>query len=170
MLSRSNEVDRALRRSVGPTAWAVLADLRLDARTDDDGQLVVAASARQVAANVGIGKDAAAQALRRLITAGVLRRRPQGTDDAGRFDRCAYEIHSEFGHPSPPRPPKPDTALLPDTGTADTEREALPVSALPTTGVRQASPRRRTRVAGRAHGDQLSLLQPTTDAVAESQS
>lgn len=159
-----------MRRSVGPTAWAVLDDLRLDARPDDGTVVVVTASARQVAANVGIGKDAAARALRRLIAAGVLKRRPQATDDAGRFDRCAYEIHFKFRHPSQPHPPKLDTAPVPGTGIGDTESGSLPVSALPATGVRHSSPRRRTRVANQGHGDQLSLLQPSSNAGAEARS
>jgi len=170
MLKRAEEQERELRRSVGPTAWAVLADLCLGARTDDGDVLVVAASARRVATNVGIGKDAAARTLRRLIAAGVLRRRPQVTDDAGRFDRCIYEIHVAFPHWSPPRPPKPNTALLSDTGTGDTESDPLPVSAMPATGVRHPSLRRRARVANQGHGDQLSLLQPVADTVAEARS
>lgn len=34
-----HERERALRREVGPTAWAALADLCLDARVDDGGVL-----------------------------------------------------------------------------------------------------------------------------------
>lgn len=139
MLRSAEEEERALRHSVGPTAWAVLADLCLDARPDDGGVLVVAASARRVAADIGVGKDTAARALRRLMVAGVLSRRAQPTDEAGRFGRCLYELHFD-PRPLPlPRPRKADTVAP---------------------RVRKA----RTRGATPGQGDQLSLLELTTAA------
>jgi hypothetical protein len=77
---------------LGPTAWAVLADLCLDAGVDDGGATVVTTSARRVAAHLGIGKDTAARALVRLSAAGLLLRRPQGANAAGRFTCGAYEL------------------------------------------------------------------------------
>ena len=84
--------ERALRRSLGPTAWAVLTDLCLDAEPAGAGAHVVATSARRVGAHLGITKDTAARALRRLIAAGVVRRRPQGAGVAGRFTSGSYEL------------------------------------------------------------------------------
>jgi DNA-binding transcriptional MocR family regulator len=150
---------------VGPTAWAALADLCLDARPDAGGVVVVVASARQVAANVGVGKDTAARALRRLAAAGVLRRRPQATDDAGRFGCCTYELDMEF-RPGAPRPPNPDTEPdpCPVQGDADDNshpsindrtREAAGALAA---GSRRASPRPDSRGRHRGTGNQLSLL------------
>jgi len=55
-------------------ASAVLADLVLDADRDDAGALVVATSVRRVAAHLGVGKDTAARALRRLTSVGLLER------------------------------------------------------------------------------------------------
>jgi hypothetical protein len=78
----SAEAQRALRRSLGPTAWAVLADLALDVAPDGAGTAVVAISARRVAAQFGMTKDTAARALRRLTAAGILYRRPQETGPA----------------------------------------------------------------------------------------
>lgn len=88
-----------------------------------------------------IGKDAAAQALRRLIGAGVLCRRPQGNDAAGRFAQSTYELHLAHPAPGPPRPADPDTVDHPCTGPADTEGDdPAPVSASSGTGNRRRSP------------------------------
>lgn len=162
-----DEPERILRRSLGPTAWAVLGDLGLDARPDDNGILVVVTSARRVGVNVGIGKDAAARAVRRLIAVGVLRRRPQGTDNAGRFSRGTYELRLQTRPPSPPNPPAAITTPHPRAEKTDTGSDSAPVSALSATATRAVPSRRRTRATqttGPARGDQLCLLEPTTGA------
>ncbi len=154
--------ERRLRREVGPTAWAVLTDLCLDVRSDDGGLLVVAASARRVAVNVGIGKDAAARALRRLIGAGVLRRRPQGSDAAGRFGPCICELH--LAHAWPPRPADGDTVGHPGAGGPDTANNLAAASLASDTDAARGVSRRRGRGAARSLGDQLSLLDAAPDA------
>ena len=162
-----DEAERILRRSLGPTAWAVLADIGLDARPDDSGVLVVVTSARRAGANVGIGKDAAARALRRLIAAGVLRRRPQGTDDAGRFSRGTYELRLQRELPPLPCPSEVVTVPDPCPGNNDTERNPAAVSAPSTTAGRPRSSRRNTRptqTTASAEGVQLCLLEPGTAA------
>lgn len=135
----------------------MLADLRLDARPDN-GALVVASSARRVAANMGIGKDTAARALRRLAAAQVLRRRPQGSDDDGRFSRGGYELHLDQWQ-LPPSPAETDAAGGSRTRIADTVRRA------PGPGMVAGRPSQRRRD-GRdpAYGDQLCLLPMTANA------
>lgn len=60
----------AVRRAVGPTAWAALEVLaeRADAR---DGHAVVAANVRRTAIALGLSKNAAHRAIRRLVDAGL---------------------------------------------------------------------------------------------------
>jgi len=150
---------------VGPTAWAVLTDLCQDARSDDHGVLLVAASARRVAVNLGISKDAAARALRRLISAGVLRRRPQGSDAAGRFGPCICELH--LGQALIwQRPTDRDTVDHRGAGVADTGRKSASLAS--DTDARRGASRRRGRGLARALGDQLSLLEAADDARAAS--
>lgn len=130
-------LERVLRRSLGPTAWAVLTDLRLDARPDDTGVLVVVASARLVAINVGISKDVAARSLRRLIAGNLLRRRPQGTHDSGQFGAGSYELLLDVPISVPPSPRNADTA--PRSRSSEARRKA-----------------------GQECSNQLCLLPPTT--------
>jgi hypothetical protein len=63
---------RKLCRAVGTTAWAVLADIALDAEADSEGRLVAATNVRRIAADLGISKDTAARALGRLVDAGLV--------------------------------------------------------------------------------------------------
>lgn len=79
-------------RAVGTTAWAVLADLALDAEVDAKGRLVAETNVRRIAAHLAISKDCAARALLRLDGAGlVVRLRPRrGT--CGRFAPSGYEL------------------------------------------------------------------------------
>jgi DNA-binding transcriptional ArsR family regulator len=70
-----------VRRAIGPTAWAALEALaaRADARS---GHSVVAANVRHTANALGLSKNAAHRAIRRLIDAGLVeptqRRAPDG--------------------------------------------------------------------------------------------
>ena len=135
--------ERALRRSLGPTAWAVLAELHLDASPDGPGATVVATSARRVAAHLGITKDTAARALRRLTAAGMVRRRPQATSAAGRFAPGTYEL-----------------LLAPPTGLRHPNRDTVEVAR---SSGRAKTPARRPHGATRASQTaQLSLLEPVS--------
>lgn len=144
----NNGDERLLRRSLGPTAWAVLADVSMDAQPDGADIQVVTTSARLVAAHLGIAKDTAASALRRLGAAGILRRRPQGTSPAGQF--TAGELHLAYSVPRGPCPSSQDTA--------ERARKAMPV-AVPAATV-TAPTRRRSRATIEGSPAQLSLLDP----------
>ena len=149
------EDERLLRRSLGPTAWAVLADVRMDARPDEAGIAVAATSARQVAANLGIGKDTAARALRRLTAAGVLRRRPQGAGATGRFTRGTYEVRLSCSAALAPCRDSADTVREARPEIVDTEGAPVPVSLAAATST---PARRRAGVAAGRDPSQLSLL------------
>lgn len=87
---------RPVCRAVGTTAWAVLADIALDAEADADGNLVAATNVRRIAGDLGISKDTAARALGRLVDAGlVVRHRRRGA--GGEFARSLYELHLDPG-------------------------------------------------------------------------
>ena len=86
---------RALRRELGPTAWAVLEDLALDAVPDGTGRLVAATNVRRLSANLGVSKDAAARALRRLLACGAIVRLPAPRQVGGTFGPIAYLVCTE---------------------------------------------------------------------------
>jgi DNA-binding transcriptional MocR family regulator len=155
------EDERLLRRSLGPTAWAVLADVWIDARPDEAGMAVAATCARQVAANLGIGKDTAARALRRLTAAGVLRRRTQGASATGRFTRGTYEVHLSCSPTLTPCRDSADTVRKARPEIVDTEGEVVPVSFAAAT-VRTPARHRAGVTAGR-DPSQLSLLDALLD-------
>jgi hypothetical protein len=152
------EAERVLRRSLGPTAWAVLADLCLDAEVDDGGATVVATSARHVAAHLGIGKDTAARALARLSAAGLLRRRPQGANAAGRFTCGAYELCLGCAVAMTPCRPSEDTVRCPPSESR-ASGDPPSVSLTAATGVVGSTSRRRPRATVRSQPGQLSLLE-----------
>ena len=82
---------RALRREVGPMAWAVLEDVALDAAAGADGVIVARTSAREVAAHLAIQPGTAAKALARLRERGLiaLKREP---GQEGRFGLSFYRL------------------------------------------------------------------------------
>lgn len=145
-----------LRRSVGPTAWAVLSDVWIDARPDDAGIVVAATCARRVAANLGIGKETAARALRRLTAAGVLRRRPQGAGAAGQFMPGTYEVHLPCTVTLAPCRESGDTVGPARLKFVDTGSVAMPVS--PAVATVRTPARRRARETAGPDPSQLSLL------------
>lgn len=153
--------ERLLRRSLGPTAWAVLGDVSMDAHPDGPGY-VVATSARLVAAHLGIAKDTAARALRRLSEAGILCRRPQGTSDAGRFAAGTYELHLPSHRTLVPCPADEDTVSRTRPERRDTASTATPVS-LPAATVSRPT-RHPHRVIG-GGAAQLSLLDPVPEDI-----
>lgn len=163
--SVSTADERLLRRSLGPTAWAVLVDLYLDARTDDNGLVLVRTSVRRVAEHLGIGKDTAARALLRLSAAGLTRRQTQETDGHGRFAGTTYELQSAPGMSVFRRPEQADTVEPSCLENRDKEGDSSPVS-VPVVTVASAPARRRKRTRAAAgtepSRDQLCLLDFTS--------
>lgn len=80
-----------LRRSLRPIEWMVLEDVALDARPDGDGALVASTSARRVAEHLGVTPGAAAGALARLRSTGLVTHARQA-GPAGRFGLSAYVL------------------------------------------------------------------------------
>lgn len=80
---------RALKRRLGPMAWAVLEDVALDASLDDAGRLVATTSTRRVAENLATTPGTAARALSRLRALGLVTFTRQ-SGAAGRFGLSAY--------------------------------------------------------------------------------
>ncbi len=157
------EPERVLRRSLGPTAWAVLGDVCMDAESDDAGIQVAATSARRVGDHLGIAKDTAARALRRLTAAGILRRRPQVAGPAGQFTRGTYEVHLPGSVTPAPCPAFEDTVRRAPPKSVDTESAPMPVASAVATPSASARPRTRKTMGPRSA--QLSLLDPVPDDI-----
>jgi len=85
---------RALRRSLGPTAWAILEEALLEGG-DDGGAWVVRTNVRRLADALGVSKDTAARAVKRSTAYGILVHHPGGHDARGRFSSAYYEIRLE---------------------------------------------------------------------------
>ena len=80
----------ALRRDLGPTSWMVLEELLMRSTGLADA-CVAQVSVRELAASLGLAKDTACRALRRLRDAGLVTVTQQRTV-AGIFDSGAYVI------------------------------------------------------------------------------
>lgn len=76
-------------------AWCALEDLAEDAEQDAVGRRVVRSNVRALAANLGVSKDTAARALRRLATADLIASLPSERDARGRFGSGAYELRTQ---------------------------------------------------------------------------
>lgn len=81
-----------LARRLGTTAFAAYVVLALDTEQRDDGRLLVAVSARRLAVCLGVGKDTAAAALRRLSAVGLLLAAPRQDEGTGRFTVAVREL------------------------------------------------------------------------------
>jgi hypothetical protein len=93
---RLDAASRELRRLLRPIEWVVLEDVALDAVADGAGALVAATSARQVAEHLGLTPGAAARALARLRSEGLLVH-AQEAGPAGRFGLSAYVLSTVPG-------------------------------------------------------------------------
>ncbi len=112
---------RQARRRLGTTAWAVLEDVTLDARLGDQGRLEAVTNVRRIALRLGISKDTAAWALRRLADAGLVERQSR-RGETGTFTASVYLLRLDHGsglvhrqsapRPTTPCPDAPDTADL----------------------------------------------------------
>jgi hypothetical protein len=86
---------KELRRSLPPVVWLVLEELSLDA-VDVDGELVVATSARSIAAELRLDPGTVASALRVLRQRGLVElARPHGP--CGRFGLSPYRLRPMAG-------------------------------------------------------------------------
>ncbi len=131
---------RAVKRSVGLTAWAVLEDIALDARLDDGGRLVAETNVRRIAANLGIGKNAVSRHLANLRDYGFVLHEELRDTESGRYEVSRYVLdpsacierfthtpaasqpcpqNRDTGQPGRPRPRNGDTGngtVSPSTG------------------------------------------------------
>ena len=97
-----------LRRTLGPTSWVVLEELLLRSSGTAD-ECVACVSVRSLAASLGLAKDTAARAIRRLRDTGLVTVAQQRTK-AGIFDTGTYVIAMPEGvslTASPPATPQP---------------------------------------------------------------
>jgi hypothetical protein len=83
---------RRVRRELGPTAWVVLEELVAAARPGDGGQVVSIVTARGLAAELGIGRDAAVAALSRLRRRGLVAFEADRQAGTGRFGAGRYVV------------------------------------------------------------------------------
>ena len=81
---------KALRRRLGPTAWVVL-EAAVALAHDADGDLVVDASVRSLASEVGLAKNTVARALSMLRECGLVTFTQTRADD-GAFSAGRYVI------------------------------------------------------------------------------
>jgi len=79
------------RRALGPVAWSALEVLALQARQDAVGALAVVIGVRELAGELGVGRDAAANALSTLRSFGVIVAVQQRAG-RGRFDGTRHTI------------------------------------------------------------------------------
>ena len=84
-----------LRRALGTTSWVVLEELLLRSNGTAD-ERVARVSVRSLAASLGLAKDTAARAIRRLRDSGIVIAAQQRTD-AGIFDTGTYVIELPEG-------------------------------------------------------------------------
>jgi len=114
---------RVLKRSLGPTAWAVLEDVVLDAIPHEDRWLA-RTSTRQVADHLGLTPGTVARALARLCTEGIVHREDRRDADTGRFGETVYAVVPVAAlRPcvDPPHTVRRSTAT-PPTAERDTEK------------------------------------------------
>jgi DNA-binding transcriptional ArsR family regulator len=83
---------RAVKRAVGLVAWAVLEDIALDARLDDQGRLVAETNVRRIAANLGIGKNAVSRHLANLRDYGFVLHEELRDSQSGRYEISRYVL------------------------------------------------------------------------------
>ena len=87
---------RVLKRSLGPTAWAVLEDVVLDA-VPQDGRWLARTSTRRVAVHLGLTPGTVARALARLCTEGIVHREDRRDAGTGRFGEAVYVVAALAG-------------------------------------------------------------------------
>jgi hypothetical protein len=111
-----------LARRLGTTAFAAYVVLAFDVERRNDGRLLVAVSARRLAVRLGVGKDTAADALRRLSDAGLLLAAPRQDEETGRFTVAVRELR-----PVPGIGPCRHSGDMASVATPNRRRRAKPV-------------------------------------------
>jgi hypothetical protein len=87
---------RVLKRSLGPTAWAVLEDVVLDA-VPEEGRWLARTSTRCVADHLGLLPGTVARSMARLCTEGIVHREDRRDVNTGRFGESVYVVESLAG-------------------------------------------------------------------------
>ncbi len=85
------DIAAEVRRSIGPTAWAVIEVLASRADVASP-RPEVRCSARALADDLGLSKDTTARALRSLARQGFIRRLDHRAEANGRFAATTYEV------------------------------------------------------------------------------
>ncbi len=132
------DTSAVLRRELGPVAWSAFEVLALSAQLERDGRLTLAMNARELAAVLGVGRDAATRAL------AVLRDRHlialEQPRHGGQFAGTRYTVHVRRGEPEVARnrAPRPVSSglrmtmpTLFDTDAAGHTTAAHPAHRLP---------------------------------------
>jgi DNA-binding transcriptional MocR family regulator len=149
---------RPTRKTLDPTAWFVLEELVMNADLGtSEVTVLVPASVRALATELGLSKDTVAAALRRLANAGIVQRVDQRNDTSGRFGRSTYLVDlAAIGmEPLPPADPRPTPSDTATSRPADLQAPA------PDTTSTSAAPTRRPRRP--PPSAQLSLLDTAPD-------
>jgi DNA-binding transcriptional ArsR family regulator len=107
------EVAAPVRASVGATAWFVLEAVAFDAPTGREA-VEMECTSRRLSEHLGMSKDSAARALRRLAAAGIVERTDYRDPRSGRFGSSIYVI--DFGAAGLT---VEAVSPLPDTATSD---------------------------------------------------
>ena len=85
------ESSLSFRQAIGPVAWSALELLALSGQLDARGALVVTVGVRELAAQLGVGRDATANALSHLRELGLISASQQRAG-RGRFDGTRHTI------------------------------------------------------------------------------
>lgn len=124
----------AVRRQLGVLAWSVLEAVAL-AGTAEEGAWVATTNVRDLAAQLGVGKDRVASALGVLRAAGLVVSHTSRDASTSRFAPSRYEVrlpltrsHEPVGTEVEPRPPRPHASR---TRRRDTPPDALDLFSSP---------------------------------------
>lgn len=108
-----DDASAAARRQLGVVAWSVLEAVALSGSTED-GAWVATTNARDLAAQLGVGKDRVAKALGVLRAAGLVVSHTSRDASTSRFAPSRYEVrlplapsHEPVGTDVAHRPPPP---------------------------------------------------------------
>ncbi|MBY5161486.1 hypothetical protein [Salsipaludibacter albus] len=83
---------RAVKRAVGPIAWAILEDIALDARLDDAGRLVAETNVRRLADNLGLANNTVTKHLGRLRDHGFVLHEEHREAGSGMYAASRYVL------------------------------------------------------------------------------
>lgn len=124
----------SVRQALGPVAWSTLEQLALSAQRDTTGVLAVTVGVRELAGQLGVGRDAAANALSRLRDRGLISASQQRAG-RGRFDGTRHTIllpirtEQVAGSRTRSRAPRPEREDTRSTSLSLFDDAASPLSA-----------------------------------------